>query len=73
MLIDIVLHLMKHDDIGHIVINKMGDLEYPEPPQGMAGQAVPQTRKILIYQEWPMMAHTISSVCTVFAFVALKF
>ncbi|TFK61411.1 P-loop containing nucleoside triphosphate hydrolase protein [Pluteus cervinus] len=64
-LIDLVLHLLSHDDASPPTVDGDGSISYPPIPTVSPGQLPPQTRKILINHEWTMMSHTIQSALAV--------
>ncbi|TFK60078.1 hypothetical protein BDN72DRAFT_905285 [Pluteus cervinus] len=63
--IKLLKHCLLHDDAPPPSLTPEGNILFPECPEVPAGQTAPQTRKILLYHEFPMMAHTIRSALAV--------
>ncbi|KAF4598990.1 hypothetical protein EYR40_006078 [Pleurotus pulmonarius] len=61
MIARLVSHLLSHDDIEHPSIVD-GQVVFPPPPPTAPGQEPPQTRKVLMYHEFTMMASTIQTI-----------
>jgi hypothetical protein len=60
--VDIIKHLLADDRIDDPIFNTNGDVEYPPLPDHEDDSPRPQTRKILMYAEFPMMSDTFMSV-----------
>lgn len=59
-LIDLLRHLLSHDEIE--IPNFQKDDPWPSPPPVPDGQQPPRKRKIIVSHEFAMMAHTLKSV-----------
>ncbi|TFK64365.1 P-loop containing nucleoside triphosphate hydrolase protein [Pluteus cervinus] len=64
--IKLLQHCLRHDKAPPPTVNSDGDVEFPGLPESPSGSesATPE-RKILMYHEFPMMAHTIASALEV--------
>lgn len=62
LLIKLVQHCLKSDDIAMPTFDEDGNAHWPPLADLAEGQQHPQTRKIVVSQEFPMMADLIQSV-----------
>jgi hypothetical protein len=62
-MISIAKLLLSHDDAPHAYTDEKGTLVIPPLREELNDQTAPRKRKILVYHEFPMMAHTLKSVC----------
>jgi hypothetical protein len=65
LLVKLLQHTLSHDERAPPSFDDEGRGKYPEIPPVPDGQRAPQSSKVLIFQEFPMMAEMIASVCLV--------
>jgi superfamily II DNA/RNA helicase len=62
LLVRLLQHTLSHDDRAPVSFDAEGLGSYPPMPVMADGEIPPQTSKVIIYQEFPMMADMIVSV-----------
>jgi hypothetical protein len=62
LLLKLIQHSLSHDTRDPVSFDEEGGASYPEIPLIPLGETAPQDSKILVYQEFPMMAEMIISV-----------